>query len=69
MEVYVVVDTMGSGRIVGVFEEEAAARAVIGEWDAYYKLRRCRLNQVDPEVLDWARNDAQKDWLRRFTGD
>ena len=67
MDLFVVVDTMGDGRIVGVFDSEAAAQNVIGTWDEYYKLRRCRLNQVDPEVLGWARNEAQRDWLRRFT--
>jgi hypothetical protein len=66
MDVFVVVDTAGSGRIVGVFDDEAAAREVIGRWAEYYKLRRVTLNRVDPEVVDWARSEDQKAWLRQF---
>jgi hypothetical protein len=68
MEVYVVIDTMGDGRIVGVFSSESGARDVIGQYGDYYKLRRCQLDVVDAEVVGWARNDAQRQWLERFIG-
>jgi hypothetical protein len=36
--VFVVVDTMGAGRVVGVFDSENLAVRVIGGFGAYYKL-------------------------------
>ena len=66
MEAFVVIDTMGDGRIVGVFTTERAARDVIGEWGDYYKLRRVTIDVVDPAVLDWARTDEQRRWLEQF---
>ena len=68
MDVFVVVDMLGDGRIVGVFSTEAAARQVIGEFGEYYKLRRCALDQVDPSVIGWARSDEQRAWLEQFIG-
>jgi hypothetical protein len=38
---FVVVDLMGAGRVVGVFEREAAARRVIGDFPQYYKVWAC----------------------------
>ena len=67
-QLYVVIDTLGDGRIVGVFSSEQAARQVIGEFDHYYKLRTCVLDRVDPDVVGWARTDAQRAWLQQFIG-
>jgi hypothetical protein len=66
MDVFVVIDTLGDGRIVGVFSSEESAREVIGEWGHYYKLHPCRMNRVDPAILGWARSDEQRRWLERF---
>jgi hypothetical protein len=38
---FVVVDLMGAGRVVGVFEREATARRVIGDFPQYYKVWAC----------------------------
>ena len=64
-DIYVVVDTMGASRIVGVFDSEAAAIAVVGDFPEYYEIHRCPLNQVSPEAIDWARTDEQRAHLRR----
>lgn len=66
MDLYVVLDTMGDGRVVGVFDSEAAAAQVIGEFRAYYKLHRCRLNEITAEALGWARDDLQRAHLERL---
>ena len=64
MDLFIVVDIMGAGRVVGVFNSKAAAQHVIGEFPAYYQLHQCKMNRVDPEALAWALNDAQRQWLR-----
>jgi hypothetical protein len=66
VDLYVVVDTMGAGRIVGVFDNEPRAREIIGPFGAYYKLYRCRLNQIDPEVLGWTKDPEQLAHMRRL---
>jgi hypothetical protein len=66
--VFVVYDTMGSGRIVGVFDCEADALRVIGPFGAYHELHRCELNAIDPECLKWTVNEAQKAHLARLLG-
>jgi hypothetical protein len=105
MMLYVVVDLMGAGRLVGVFDDEAYALRVVGEFPQYYKVLPCRaqddarldghlfvswnraggtevcgsitgvsgpawydpdawsgifLNRIDPDVLGWTKNDAQR---------
>jgi len=66
VELFVVVDLMGSGRVVGVFDSERAAARVVGEFGEYYRITRCRINRIDPDVVDWARTDAQRDWLQKL---
>jgi hypothetical protein len=66
VDLFVVIDVMGAGRVVGVFDSERAARHVIGDFPEYYKLYVCRLNALDPTIIEWARNDEQAEWLRRI---
>jgi hypothetical protein len=66
MTLYVVVDLLGAGRIVGVFDERSRAEKIIGGFGHYYKLHEIEMNRVDPAVLGWAVNDEQRAWLRQF---
>ena len=65
-ELFVVVDTKGEGRIVGVFDDRDAARDVVATDPSYYKLSECTLNQIGEEALRWARDDTQRAMLRRL---
>jgi hypothetical protein len=66
MELYVVIDTKGDGRVLGVFDDHALARALVAENPSYYKLHTCRLNEVNPEVLDWTDDSAQRQAIERI---
>jgi len=67
-EVFIVLDLMGGGRVVGVFDTAKQAQRVIGDFPQYFKLFRHELNRVGPEVLGWAQNAAQEAHLRQFIG-
>ena len=64
MELYIVVDTKGSGRILGVFDARERAEEIVSAYPAYYKMYVCRLNVINPEVVDWADDDAQREALQ-----
>lgn len=58
MEVFVVFDTMGDARVLGVFDDAAAANAIAGRDAHYFKVQRCVLNAVDEDALSWSRGPA-----------
>jgi hypothetical protein len=60
MELYIVVDTKGSGRILGAFDARKRAEGIVNAYPAYYKLHVCRVNVINPDVLDWADDDDQR---------
>ena len=66
MNLYVVIDTKGSGRVLGVFDARERAERVARSVPAYYRLHECQLNRIDPDVLDWADNDEQRAALREL---
>jgi len=66
MELYIVQDTKGSGRFVGVFDERARAEQVAGISPLYYKLHAVQLNRIDPEALGWTDNDEQRAALQKL---
>lgn len=71
MELYVVIDTKGDGRVLGVFDDRAAAKTFVAQDPSYYKLYPCRLNEVNPEVLSWADDKsrgAMEKMIRRLAG-
>ncbi len=66
MEIYVVIDTKGSGRVLGVFDSRAQAEELTSRYPNYYKLYVRQLNRVDPESLDWVDGDEQREFLERL---
>lgn len=66
MDLYVVLDTKGDGRVLGVFDALELARELVAQSPSYYKLHRCRLNQVNPEVLQWIDDRAQREAVERI---
>jgi hypothetical protein len=69
MELYVVIDTKGSGRLLGVFDTRARADEVSALSPLYYRMHTVALNRINPDVLDWADDDEQKDALRKLIDD
>ena len=63
-QLYVVVDTSGAGRIVGVFSTEAEAKEVMAVNPAYYRIDPFRVGDINPKCLDWIRDKARRDILR-----
>ena len=63
MDLWIVIDLMGAGRLVGVFDSAERAARVVGAFSHYYKVFPCRLNQIAPDVLDRTPDQAQRQWL------
>ncbi|MCG8418673.1 MAG: hypothetical protein MJE77_12105 [Proteobacteria bacterium] len=64
MQLYVVIDTQGDGRIMGVFDSRESANELVGIDPNYYKLYPCMLNEVSSTSLRWARTDEQRSRLQ-----
>ena len=62
-KVYIVYDTKGAGRILGVFDTEEKARRISDKYPAYYHLSTVELNKINKEVLNWVDSEAQKIFL------
>src|SRR5438093_1601207 len=60
IEVFVVVDTKGAGRVVGVFERNEIAMRIQAVNPHYYKVVQISLNHLNPECLTWLADDEQK---------
>ena len=63
-QLYVVVDTSGAGRIVGVFSTEEEAKEILVVNPAYYRIDSLRVGDINPKCLDWIRDKARRDILR-----
>ena len=50
---FLVVDTLGCGRVVGLFASEALARTVTAIEPLYYKLHRLQRNQFNLDAIAW----------------
>ncbi len=53
MKLYVVFDTKGAGRLVGVFKNSKAAQRVLKMDPYYYQLHQCQLDEVTQEAKRW----------------
>jgi hypothetical protein len=62
--VYVVVDTKGAGRIVGVFDDESRAQAIRQIDTGYFRVIAMEPNAVNPIAIDWLPTQAQRDALK-----
>ena len=61
---YIVVDTKGSGRLVGVFDDEQPAQRVRAIDEAYFRLHTLELNAINPVAIDWALTPQAREELR-----
>jgi hypothetical protein len=65
--VYLVMDTKGSGRVVGVFEREVEASEIVAVSPQYYRLQTMRLNEVNPDCVRWVQDEKGREKLSRLT--
>ena len=57
---YVIYDTGGAGRLVGVFDDRARADAVLTANPAYFRLTACTPNTITAAALDWAAPNVRR---------
>ena len=67
MKLYVVLDTKGAGRLVGVWDSKRTADKLVKRFPAYYKLHIVELNKINQDVLSWTDNKEQKLFLQKFS--
>lgn len=68
IEVFVVYDLGGAGRVVGVFRDGARAQRIVAINPAYYRLTRCKLDEVSPAAFEWLKWPNQRDELTKISG-
>jgi len=66
MVVHVVYDLSGAGRVVGVFRSAYRANRVVAVNPNYYRVTRCKLDDVTDAAFDWLESMDQKDRLERL---
>ena len=66
MEHFIVFDTKGAGRPVGIFDSEAKALAVQRVNPHYFRIHSGRMNQVNPEIVNWALSEQEHRGLERL---
>jgi uncharacterized protein YjiS (DUF1127 family) len=65
--VFVVLDTKGAGRVVGVFEREAQATEIVAINPQYYRLTQLRLNEINPDCVRWVQDSDGRSRLERMS--
>ncbi|MHC4599418.1 MAG: hypothetical protein ACYS47_10470 [Planctomycetota bacterium] len=63
MDLYVVVDFKGHGRLVGVFDDRKKAERLTTAYPAYYKLYTAALNRINEDALGWVDDEGQRRFL------
>ncbi len=66
MDVFLVYDTKGAGRFVGVFDDEARARRVADVNPGYYRVSRVPVNAINPEAPGWMEDGARRKELEQL---
>jgi hypothetical protein len=66
-QVFVVLDTKGAGRVVGVFDREPQATEIVGINPQYYRMTSLRLNEINPECVRWVQDAGGRLRLERLS--
>ena len=69
MKLFVVIDTVGCGRVLGVFDSERKARKAVAVAPAYYKLHELSLNELNASSRNWTTNDEHRRRLEKLFAD
>lgn len=65
--VFVVLDTKGAGRVVGVFESESKAAEIVAVNPQYYRLTAIPMNEINPECVRWVQDEQGRSKLERLS--
>ena len=65
--VFVVLDTKGAGRVVGVFDSEAQAAEIVAINPSYYRVTQLRLNEINPDCVRWVQDEQGRSRLERMS--
>jgi hypothetical protein len=60
---HAIIDTKGSGRLVGIFDDLDRATRVLEVDRAYFRLTTLALNAVNPVALEWLLSDTKREQL------
>lgn len=63
---FVVYDTKGAGRVVGVFDTRRLADRVRSIDPSYFRVHRSEVNHVRHEALEWLNSPDQRRALREL---
>ena len=66
-KLFVVLDSKGAGRIVGVFEREAQALEILAVSPQYYRVFPMRVNEINPECVRWIQDEKGRESLERLS--
>ena len=64
---FVVLDSKGAGRVVGVFEREAQAAEIVAINPSYYRVTPLRLNEINPDCVRWVQDSDGRSRLERMS--
>jgi hypothetical protein len=62
--VYVILDTKGAGRIVGVFDDLERAERIRNIDRGYYRMVAVQPNAVNPVAVEWLQTPDQREALK-----
>ena len=65
--VYVVLDSKGQGRIVGVFDDEAKANEIRAVSPTYYRVVAIEMNAINPDSVRWVQDEQGRQTLERLS--
>lgn len=68
LEVFVVYDLGGAGRVVGVFRDGVRAQRIVAINPAYYRVTKCRLDEVSDIAFEWLKWENQRKELAKLGG-
>ena len=60
MDLWVVTDTLGGGRVIGAFDSQADAELIANADPNYCRVCPCVLNRATAEALAWAESGQRK---------
>jgi hypothetical protein len=62
-KVFVVIDSKGAGRVLGVFDHQAHALEILAVRPSYCRVFPMHLNEIDSECLRWVQDERGLEML------
>ena len=65
-KVFVVIDSKGAGRVLGVFDHQAHALAILAVRPSYCRVFPMHMNEIDSECLGWVQDERGRERPRQM---